>query len=203
MSALDGRAPPAALVASIDAVLPQTQCAKCGYPGCEPYARALAAGQADIDLCAPGGEETIRQLAALTGRPARLPGMHHPPPGALRAALIDERHCIGCTLCIQACPVDAIVGAPRLMHTVIESLCTGCDLCLAPCPVDCIAMVTPSPPWSQWTAGRAAEARNRFQARQARLARNELPRAGRRQAVIQGAVARVRARRSALRSTPS
>ena len=130
-----------ALVARIDAVLPQTQCTRCGYPACRPYAEAVARGEAAINRCPPGGTEGVRRLARITGRPA-LPldpacGEETPP----RVAVIDEDACIGCTKCIQACPVDAIVGARKLMHTVIAGLCTGCELCIPPCPVDCIAMV--------------------------------------------------------------
>lgn len=135
---------PAALADCIDAVLPQTQCGRCGYAGCRPYAEAVARGEADINRCAPGGMEGVRALARLTGRPARsldpACGAESPP----QVAVIDEDACIGCTKCIQACPVDAIVGASRLMHTVVADLCTGCALCVAPCPVDCITMV-PTP----------------------------------------------------------
>jgi electron transport complex protein RnfB len=134
------RVDPERLSAHIDALLPQAQCAQCGYPGCRPYARAIARGEADIDQCPPGGEETIRALAQLLGRESRpldiTRGVHKPRA----VAHIDESTCIGCTLCIQACPVDAIVGAAKLMHTVVEAECTGCELCLAPCPVDCIEM---------------------------------------------------------------
>jgi electron transport complex protein RnfB len=219
MSGVRPGGPPAARVEQIDAVLPQTQCTQCGYPGCEPYARAVATGQADINLCVPGGEEAIRDLAALTGRPVKPLDTRRGQPGPLQAAVIDERHCIGCTLCIQACPVDAIVGAAKLMHTVVEPLCTGCGLCLPPCPVDCIVLEAPSPAWSHWTPGRAAAAGTRFRARRERLARSGPPEAGRPsgtlsgaatplggppgsgfQAVIQAAVARVRARRASARN---
>lgn len=129
------------LVQRIDALLPQTQCTKCGYDGCRPYAEAVAAGAADIDQCPPGGDEGVARLAHLLGReplplnPAN--GAHRPP----QVAVIDEATCIGCAKCIHACPVDAIVGASKRMHTVIASWCTGCELCLPPCPVDCIALV--------------------------------------------------------------
>jgi electron transport complex protein RnfB len=124
----------------IDQLLPQTQCGQCGYPGCRPYAEAIAKGESDINKCAPGGEATVVALADLLGRDA-VPldeGVTEKPPAV---AVIDEQACIGCTLCIQACPVDAILGAAKQMHTVIEDECTGCELCLAPCPVECIRMV--------------------------------------------------------------
>jgi len=130
-----------ALADRIDAILPQTQCRQCGFDGCRPYAEAIAAGEAPINRCPPGGSQTINKLARCTGQPA-IPldtscGEHKPP----LVALIDEARCIGCTLCIQACPVDAIVGAQKVMHTVIAAYCTGCELCLPPCPVDCIELV--------------------------------------------------------------
>lgn len=125
----------------IDAVLPQTQCTKCGYDGCKPYAQAIAAGEADINQCPPGGDANIHKLAAITGRPYQPLNPANGVEKPRQLAVIDEQMCIGCTLCIQACPVDAIVGAAKLMHSVITAECTGCDLCVAPCPVDCIAMV--------------------------------------------------------------
>ncbi len=128
------------LVDKIDAVLPQTQCGQCGYPGCKPYATAIAAGEAEINKCPPGGEEGIHKLAELLGREF-VPFGEGAAPKAKSVAFIDENTCIGCTLCIQACPVDAIVGAAKQMHTVIARECTGCELCLAPCPVDCIIML--------------------------------------------------------------
>lgn len=125
------------IVEKIDAVLPQTQCGQCGYPGCRPYAEAIAAGEAEINKCPPGGEAVVLALADLLGRdPQPLEGEAKPK----MVAVIDENTCIGCTLCLQACPVDAILGAAKQMHTVIESECTGCELCVAPCPVDCIRM---------------------------------------------------------------
>lgn len=139
----DRRLPPdrTALVDAIDALLPQTQCAQCGYPGCRPYAEAVAEG-APIDRCPPGGEETQQALGRLLGReagPAPVP----PPP---QVAVIDEARCIGCFRCVEACPVDAIVGAPQLMHTVLTEQCTGCELCVEPCPVDCIDIVAVAQP---------------------------------------------------------
>jgi electron transport complex protein RnfB len=123
----------------IDALLPQTQCAQCGFPGCRPYAEAIARGEADIDLCPPGGEAGVRALADLLGR-APIPLAEAVAVQPESVAVIDESLCIGCTLCIQACPVDAILGAPKFMHTVIAAECTGCELCLPPCPVDCIRL---------------------------------------------------------------
>ncbi|MDD4928702.1 MAG: electron transport complex subunit RsxB [Gallionella sp.] len=128
------------LVDKIDAVLPQTQCGQCGFPGCKPYATAIAEGVADINLCPPGGDEGIHKLADLLGMEYKpFGGATQPKPKSV--AIIDESNCIGCTLCIQACPVDAIVGAAKQMHTIIASECTGCELCVPPCPVDCISMV--------------------------------------------------------------
>lgn len=125
----------------IDVLLPQTQCGQCGFPGCKPYASAIAEGRADINQCPPGGDEGIRRLAELLGVKAKP---LNPENGTFKpkaVAFIDEQACIGCTLCIPACPVDAIVGAAKQMHTIIASDCTGCELCIAPCPVDCISLL--------------------------------------------------------------
>lgn len=128
------------LVDKIDALLPQTQCGQCNYPGCRPYAEAIAKGEADINQCPPGGDTGVKALAELLGMGYKPLNPELGPEKPKRVAVIDEEKCIGCTLCIQACPVDAILGAPKFMHTVIASECTGCDLCLPPCPVDCISM---------------------------------------------------------------
>jgi electron transport complex protein RnfB len=144
------------VVERIDAILPQTQCGQCDYPGCRPYAEAIAAGEADINQCPPGGEAGIRALADLLGVEAKPLNPDNGRETPKTVAVIDEQACIGCTLCIQACPVDAILGASRQMHTVIESECTGCDLCLPPCPVDCIAMVVREPPAADWPWPRPA-----------------------------------------------
>jgi electron transport complex protein RnfB len=137
------------IIEKIEAILPQSQCGQCGYPGCRPYAEAIAKGEADINLCAPGGEEGVKRLADLLGVEAKpLGGKGGPKPK--QVAVIDEQMCIGCTLCLQACPVDAIVGAAKQMHTVISSRCTGCELCVAPCPVECIHMVPIQEEISTW-----------------------------------------------------
>ncbi len=125
------------LVEKIESILPQTQCGQCGFPGCKPYAEAIAKGEVDINLCPPGGMEGVQKLADLLGREVKPLEAEEKPK---QIALIDENTCIGCTLCIQACPVDAIVGAAKQLHTVVSSLCTGCELCLPPCPVECISM---------------------------------------------------------------
>jgi len=144
----------------INQILPQTQCGQCGYPGCRPYAEAIAIGEADINQCPPGGEATIEALADLLGVEPKPLNEEHGVEKEKRVARINEELCIGCTLCIQACPVDAIVGAAKQMHTVIEKECTGCELCLPPCPVDCIDMVplqTDIAHW-QWPAPEASPA---------------------------------------------
>lgn len=164
----------AALADRIDAVLPQTQCTRCGFDGCRPYAEAIAAAEAGIDRCPPGGEAGVVRLAALTGLPVVPLDASRGVPGALRVAWIDASVCIGCTKCLQACPVDAIVGANRRMHTVVADACTGCDLCLAPCPVDCIEMrpaLDADGRPRAWTDADAALARERTLRRRSRLAR--------------------------------
>lgn len=153
----------------INQLLPQTQCTKCGYQGCLPYAQAIANEGVAINRCPPGGDAGIAKLAQLLELPVlkldATCGEHVP----LQVAVIEEQFCIGCTLCIQACPVDAILGANKFMHTVIETDCTGCELCIAPCPVDCIKMV-PVEPERLWTTADATHARARYESHQARIA---------------------------------
>ncbi|MGR8941579.1 MAG: RnfABCDGE type electron transport complex subunit B [Gammaproteobacteria bacterium] len=171
------------MIEHIDALLPQTQCGKCGYQGCRPYAEAIASGTADINRCPPGGEEGIRVLADFLGVAAKpldpVCGIHRPRA----VALILEDDCIGCAKCLAACPVDAIVGAAKLMHTVIASECTGCELCIAPCPVDCIVMQE-APVESPSLTGRlrplrAEQAKSRYAVRGLRKAREEEEKAAR------------------------
>ena len=205
----------AALIEQVDALLPQTQCTKCGFAGCGPYAEAVAAGRAGINRCPPGGDAGIRKLAALLARPYRP---LDPKCGVERprhVAFIDEERCIGCTLCIQACLVDAILGAPKQMHTVLTELCSGCDLCVAPCPVDCIAMLPATGADAVWNTERANAARRRFEARKLRLARgkdepderfsknpSEQPARAEpdKRAAVQAAIERARARRASAKS---
>lgn len=154
------------LIKAIDALLPQTQCTRCGYDACLPYAEAIALEGEDINRCPPGGPEGIAQLAELTGRAVQPLNSECGEFGPVLRAVIDEAHCIGCTLCIQACPVDAIAGANKLMHTVIADYCTGCELCVAPCPVDCIEMI---PTDIHWGPLHAEQARQRYYKRKDRL----------------------------------
>ncbi len=137
------------VVEQINAILPQTQCGQCGYPGCRPYAEALANGD-DINKCPPGGEAGIKALADLLGKEAIPLDETHGEEKPKQVAVIRDHECIGCTKCIQACPIDAIIGAAKQMHTVIEQECTGCDLCVEPCPVDCIDMIELKPSTSSW-----------------------------------------------------
>jgi electron transport complex protein RnfB len=132
------------LVETINDLLPQTQCAQCGYPGCKPYAKAIIENDAAINLCPPGGQETVDKLASVLGRENLKLLEQNSIPMSQSVAVIEEKLCIGCTHCRNACPVDAIVGAHQMMHTIITSECTGCELCVAPCPVDCISMVSPA-----------------------------------------------------------
>ena len=171
----------ASLADRLDALLPQTQCTRCGYAGCRPYAEALAAGAAGIDQCPPGGDATAAALAAVLGVPARPVsaafGREAPP----RVAVIDEAVCIGCAKCLPACPVDAIIGARRQLHTVVAAECTGCELCLPPCPVDCITLVEAGPAVLPLAAlaERAVQFRARYQSHRARGAAREAARAAR------------------------
>lgn len=172
------------LVDKIDAILPQTQCRQCSFPGCRPYAAAIAKGEADINQCPPGGEATIAALAELLGRDPKPLNTKYGTVKPKLVAIIDETRCIGCVLCIQACPVDAILGATKQMHTVICNECTGCELCVAPCPIDCIAMV-PIEETMTATAAQGREkqkanvARTRHEFRLQRLGREKLERAAR------------------------
>jgi len=161
------------LAARIDAALPQTQCTRCGYPDCAAYAHAIAEEAAPINQCPPGGAQGVARLAALTGRPAQPLNPAHGLEGPRAVAVIDEAWCIGCTLCLKACPTDAILGANKFMHTVIAPHCTGCELCVPVCPVDCIEMEDASAGatgWAAWSPAQADAARARYQARQQRLA---------------------------------
>ena len=165
-----------ALFLALHAALPQTQCTRCGYPDCAAYARAMARGEADIHQCPPGGQEGVIRLARISGRPVRPLSAEHGQEGPRQLALIDEDWCIGCTLCIKACPTDAIVGSHKRMHTVIELWCTGCELCIPVCPVDCIALEPVDPQrtgWSAWSQPQADTALARYTARAQRLQRED------------------------------
>ena len=208
---------------ALDALLPQTQCTRCGFPDCRAYAEAMAAGEAAINQCPPGGAQGIQRLATGTGRPVIPLNPVHGIEGPRKLAVIDEAWCIGCTLCIKACPVDCIVGASKLMHTVVDDDCTGCELCVPACPVDCISMVPVTGDktgWNAWTPAQAERARAQYHARterQARAARENDERLARKaeekladmaaasrhtdpqvlerkRAVVEAALARVRAR---------
>lgn len=165
------------LVDAIDEILPQTQCRRCGFEGCRPYAEALAEGRSEINRCPPGGDTGVVRLSRLLGRPVQP---IDPACGRADAPRVIARivagDCIGCTMCIQACPVDAIIGAPKRMHTVIADQCTGCELCVPPCPVDCIVLEPPGAD-TLWSAEQAQASRRRHQARRLRLARRVLERA--------------------------
>ena len=168
--------PVTALIEEIDAVLPQTQCTRCGYPDCRAYAEAIAAGQAPINRCPPGGDEGIQRLGRLTGQAVLPLDLSCGRQGPRLLAVIDEAWCIGCTLCLEVCPVDCITGAHKRMHTVIDALCTGCELCLPVCPVDCIALLPVSGQhtgWAAWSPPQADEAKARYQFHQLRLVRAE------------------------------
>ena len=150
----------------INAALPQTQCTRCGYPDCAAYAVAIAAGDADINQCPPGGAEGITRLAAITGKPYKALNPVHGREGPRQLAVIDENWCIGCTLCLDVCATDAIVGSNKLMHTVIAPYCTGCELCIPVCPVDCISLENVTGPrsgWEAWSPAQAQEAKIRYE----------------------------------------
>ena len=210
--------------ARLHAALPQTQCTRCGYPDCEGYAEAIVAGEAEINQCPPGGAEGIARLARLTGRPVIPLGPVHGIEGPRTVAVIDENWCIGCTLCLDACPTDAIVGGNKRMHTVVEPYCTGCELCVPVCPVDCIALENVTgglSGWDAWSQPQADLALARYEARKARKRREEIEHAermerkarekladlpalthgaeggelARKKAVIEAALARARAKR--------
>jgi len=155
-----------ALAERLNAALPQTQCTRCGYPDCAAYAQAIASGEAPINQCPPGGAEGIARLAALTGQPLRPLNPVHGIEGPRTVAVIDEAWCIGCTLCIKACPTDAILGSNKRMHTVIAPYCTGCELCVPVCPVDCIQLENASGTrtgWEAWSQADADTARKRYE----------------------------------------
>jgi electron transport complex protein RnfB len=215
---------PATAAQILDA-LPQTQCTRCGYPDCAAYAQAIADGKAAINQCPPGGAEGVARLAALTGLPVQALNPEFGNEGPMTVAVIDEDWCIGCTLCLKVCPTDAILGANKRMHTVIEPYCTGCELCIPVCPVDCIRMENVSGErtgWAAWSAQQADTARQRYDFHVLRLQRDEAENAlrleakaqakladlpahsqhtdpavlDRKRAVIEAALARARARRA-------
>lgn len=196
-----------ALVDRILTALPQTQCTRCGFRDCEAYARAIAEHGEPINQCPPGGQDGVTRLAAITHRPPLPLNLAFGQDAPRSVAVIDESWCIGCTLCIKACPTDAIVGANKLMHTVMETYCTGCALCLPPCPVDCIEMVPVSGAatgWSAWSPEQATQARLRYGLHQHRRPLDEpeespapAPAPVTKQLAAQAALARARARRMA------
>nr|WP_255429465.1 electron transport complex subunit RsxB [Ramlibacter albus] len=162
--------------------MPQTQCTRCGYPDCRGYAEAIVSGEGDINQCPPGGAEGVRRLAAITARPILALNPANGTEGPRTVAVIDEAWCIGCTLCLDACPTDAILGGNKRMHTVIEPYCTGCELCVPVCPVDCIALENVTGErtgWQAWSEAQAAEALERYESRKARLAREAVAREAR------------------------
>jgi electron transport complex protein RnfB len=213
------------LAARLHAALPQTQCTRCGYPDCAGYAQAIAAGEAEINQCPPGGAEGVARLARLTGRPTLPLNPANGVEAPRTAAVIDEAWCIGCTLCIKVCPTDAIIGTNKFMHTVVEPYCTGCELCVPVCPVDCISLENVTGErtgWQAWSQAKADEALQRYEIRAYRLRREadenaqrleakarakladltahthgaEGAEADRKRAVIEAALARARSRRS-------
>ena len=194
------------LAARIDAALPQTQCTRCGYPDCAAYAQAIASSAAGMDQCPPGGAEGIARLASILQQPLRPLNPVHGSEVPRTLASIDENWCIGCTLCIKACPTDAILGANKLMHTVIAAHCTGCELCVPVCPVDCIELINASGSatgWAAWSPDQAEHARMRYTQRTERLSRDSAQEAAAepvdvadKKAAIAAAVARARAKRA-------
>ncbi|MBB1603282.1 RnfABCDGE type electron transport complex subunit B [Variovorax sp. UMC13] len=192
------------LAARIHDALPQTQCTRCGYPDCAGYAQAVAEGEAAINQCPPGGAEGVARLAQLTGRPLLPLDAQFGTEGPRAMAVIDEAWCIGCTLCLDACPTDAIVGMNKRMHTVIEAHCTGCELCIPVCPVDCIALEDATPGhtgWAAWSKTQADAALGRYALHQARLQKPKPAPApdpaaapvDRKRAIVEAAMARARA----------
>lgn len=214
------------LIDQINQALPQTQCTRCGYPDCQHYAQAIARNEADINQCPPGGHEGIERLADITGKPVSPLSPEHGIEGPRTIAIIDEAWCIGCTLCIAVCPTDAILGANKRMHTVIERYCTGCELCIPACPVDCISLEPVDlalSGWAAWPQALADVARQRYEARRHRLQREameqdkrleakalkkladlshhtkgtaNLPELERKRAIIEAALAKAKARQS-------
>lgn len=183
------------LAARLHAALPQTQCTRCGYPDCAGYAQAIAQGDAQINQCPPGGAEGVSRLAEITGRPALPLNPSNGIEGPRAVAIIDEAWCIGCTLCINVCPTDAIVGSNKFMHTVIEPYCTGCELCIPACPVDCISLENVTGDrtgWQAWSPAQAAEALARYEFHRMQIAREEQESAQRLEA--EAALARARKR---------
>jgi len=214
------------LTERINALLPQTQCTRCGYPDCRSYAEAIATDEAAINRCPPGGDEGVRRLAVLTGQPVLALDAEHGHEGPRHIAVIDEAWCIGCTLCLPVCPTDAIFGSNKLMHSVIEKHCTGCELCIPVCPVDCISLVNVTAletGWQAWSPAQAEAARSRYAFHQIKQMRDTRAQADRlehtaeaslanaaahskhtdsavpdtKRAVIDAALARARARRNA------
>ena len=195
----------ARLADAIDAALPQTQCTRCGFPDCRAYAEAIASDGAPINQCPPGGAEGIVRLGRLTGRPVVPLNPVNGREGPRRLAVIDEAWCIGCTLCLKACPVDCIVGGPKQMHTVVESQCTGCELCIPVCPVDCIDLIDATGErtgWDAWSDEAAQASRERYAGHRRRLERDRrehemLLAANRKRGVVEAALARARERKAA------
>jgi electron transport complex protein RnfB len=214
------------LTERINALLPQTQCTRCGYPDCKSYAEAISTDEAAINRCPPGGDEGVRRLAALTGQPVLALDAEHGHEGPRHMAVIDEAWCIGCTLCLPVCPTDAIFGSNKLMHSVIEKHCTGCELCIPVCPVDCISLVNVTAletGWKAWSPAQAEDARSRYAFHQLKQVKDTRAQADRlelkaavaladvaahskhtdsavletKRAVIEAALARARARRNA------